>query len=392
MSLALVVMLLANGIALVALTRHDQPWRMPAHRSLQEQLQDDEGFSSLSLSLWNVRILVAIAAYDFSQLPHLEQVLDGYHDMCVAGATVKVVIHTTVAWPVPLLDLMETRFSCRDFSVDLVLKLPRIKLHLVDCHRQLFYSHLNDYDVFVYSEDDQRVTPRTVATYLQQTRHLQQILLQAHAHNQHEYKPSDFNVGVVRYEYNFPSNVVMDDVTRKATENVTRVYWEHSSFQPPLIPNAVDQVPQTPLQGNYVHMKNHHQGMFLATPLLLKEWKERCQFDVASNRPGRKHQPSQPLVGTQRVWMSSQQLLGGRGHACGVQQVITPWSIDHSSLAQQKLSTSRTISHPRHPEESRRPGRTGILSHRSPIARGPRPTLCQGSPKKEHSIHHDGRS
>jgi hypothetical protein len=253
----------------------------------------------------------------------LEQVLDGYHDMCIAGATVKVVIHTTVPWPVSLVDLLETRFTCHDFTVDLILKLPRIKLHLVDCHRPLFYEHLTDYHVFLYSEDDQRVTPRTVATYLQQTHHIQ-LHLQQHDQDK-EYKPSDFNVGVVRYEHNFPSTMVVDDRTRKVTENVTRVYWEHSSFQPPLIPNAVEPVPQPPFHDTHIHMKNHHQGMFLATPHLLQEWKQRpCHFHLASNRPGRKNQPSQPLYGTQRVWMSSQQLLGRKTQhgACGVQQVL----------------------------------------------------------------------
>jgi hypothetical protein len=338
MSLALMTMLLANMVAWMALRRQQQQqqkeWHISMHRHLQQQEQQDDEDDVDSFSLWKIKILVAIASYDFSQLPHLEQVLEGYHDMCIAGATVKVVIHTTVPWPVSLVDLLETRFVCHDFTVDLVLKLPRIKLHLVDCHRQLFYEHLTDYDVFVYSEDDQRVTPRTVATYLQQTHYIQQHLLLQHDQQHSQYKPSDFNVGVVRYEYNFPAKMVMEDRTRQVTQNVTRVYWEHSSFPPPLIPNAVEPVPQPPFHDTHLHMKNHHQGMFLATPALLRDWQQRpCHFHIASKRPGRKNQPSQPLYGTQRVWMSSQQLLGrarknktktyhGGAVACGVQQVL----------------------------------------------------------------------
>ena len=269
---------------------------------------------------------MAIAAFDFSQLPHLEEVLGAYHDVCVAGATVQVVIHTTIAWPVPFLDMLRTRMTCTNFKLEIVLKLSSIRLHLVDCHRQLFYERLEDYDVFVYTEDDIRVTPRTIATYLQETKRVEQLVTSYNqrAGNTQQFKPSDFNVGIVRYEYNFPSNVVMDDSTRHATENVTRVYWEHSSFKPPTVPNAIDHVPQEPLEKEpYVHMKNHHQGMFLATRELLQEWKVRpnCQFDVASNRPGRKNQPSQPLFGTQRVWMSSMHLYGNK-RGCRVQQVL----------------------------------------------------------------------
>jgi hypothetical protein len=35
-------------------------------------------------------------------------------------------------------------------------------------------------------------------------------------------------------------------------------------------------------------MKNHHQGLYMATSDVLKAWKIRCGFDVPSNRPGRK--------------------------------------------------------------------------------------------------------
>jgi hypothetical protein len=90
----------------------------------------------------------------------------------------------------------------------------------------------------------------------------------------------------------------------------------------PIVPNAVDQVPVDELRDTHVHMKNHHQGMFLATSYLLRKWRDRrgCNFDKVRDRPGMRGRPSQPSEGTQRVWMSSQMLYGGRH--CGVQQVI----------------------------------------------------------------------
>jgi len=57
-----------------------------------------------------MRILIAIDAFDFSQLPLLEEVLDAYQDICVTGASkVDVVIHATVAYPVTLIDLLNSR-------------------------------------------------------------------------------------------------------------------------------------------------------------------------------------------------------------------------------------------------------------------------------------------
>jgi hypothetical protein len=46
--------------------------------------------------LSGLRILVTIASFDFMQLAHLEEVLDGFQDVCYAGSTVDVVIYTTV--------------------------------------------------------------------------------------------------------------------------------------------------------------------------------------------------------------------------------------------------------------------------------------------------------
>lgn len=62
--------------------------------------------------------------------------------------------------------------------------------------------------------------------------------------------------------------------------------------------------------------------MFLATSYLLKKWRDRegCKFDKVRDRPGMKNRQSQPSEGTQRVWMSSQMLYGGKH--CNVQQVI----------------------------------------------------------------------
>jgi hypothetical protein len=96
------------------------------------------------------------------------------------------------------------------------------------------------------------------------------------------------------------------------------VYWEHSGFERPVVGNAVQQLVQQEEQlpdeiwKRYITMKNHHQGMYLATRELLLAWKDRgpnCDFANARPRPGKNGQPTE---GTQRVWMSSQMLYGGR--------------------------------------------------------------------------------
>lgn len=282
--------------------------------------------STSNALLVNQRILIALASFDFSQFPLLEEVLDGYHGLSIAGAHVDLVIHTTVPYTVALLDLLNTRFGNCDggFCITIVVVSPAIRLNLVDLHRKLFYDKIQEYDLFLYSEDDILVTPTTVAAYLTETKRLEQLTSKSPA--------SDYNVGIVRYEYNYPPDVIIDDKSRHATQNVTRVYWEH--LWRPLIPKSMSNVqtigkardaqPPAPkeIQERYVQMDNHHMGMFMATRDLLLAWKKRegCDFDVARRRPGLKNNPGQPTEGTQRVWMSSNMLHGGKH--CNVQQVI----------------------------------------------------------------------
>ncbi|KAL3794379.1 hypothetical protein HJC23_012916 [Cyclotella cryptica] len=274
--------------------------------------QEASGHRSL---LSGLRVLVTIASYDFMQLAHLEEVLDGFQDLCYAGSHVDVVIYTTVVYPVALIDMLNDRMRCNDpsptsgMTVTLILKPASVRLHLVDFHRTLFYDRIDLYDVFVYTEDDIRISPKTIAAYLHETHRVSSLVGPTHA--------SDYNVGIVRYEYNFPENVVITDKTRHATENVTRVYWEH--LGKPIFEKAVDKVEHQELSKYYVSMHLHHQGMYMATPDLLRAWKDRpgCKFDEVRNRPGSGSQPSE---GTQRVWMSSQMLFGKRH--CGVTQLL----------------------------------------------------------------------
>lgn len=242
------------------------------------------------------RILIAIAAFDFSQIPHLGEVLDSYQDLCLSGASkVDVVIHSTVAYPVTLISMLNSRLlpECKGiFSTTIALKNPTLRLHLVDCHRELFYQKIDEYDLFIYTEDDIRVPPRVVGAYLGETKRVQDMVGTE--------RSEDYNVGIVRYEYNYPSNQDIDDKTRHATQNVTRVYWEHGQW--PIMEKAVHKITEPEFGDTYVTMDNAHQGMFLATRFLLKAWKKRCSFDIPTNRPGKKNDPHQPLLGTQRVW------------------------------------------------------------------------------------------
>jgi hypothetical protein len=110
-------------------------------------------------------------------------------------------------------------------------------------------------------------------------------------------------------------------------------WWRYSSRQRssfalffngqyPVFTKAVDYIQDKELRDTHLQMTNHHQGMFLATNYLLRAWRDKvgCNFDTVRDRPAYRNKPSQPSEGTQRVWMSSQMLYGGKH--CNVQQVL----------------------------------------------------------------------
>lgn len=268
--------------------------------------------ANASTGMQGLRVLVCLASYDFGQFALMEEVLDSYQDFCIAGAKIDIYVHTAIPYTVGLIDLMNARLSCEGMTITIAVQSPAVRLNLVDKHRELFYEKIDDYDLFIYSEDDIKVSPTTAFAYLQETKQVEELTGKSPA--------EDYNVGIVRYEYNYPPDVIIDDKTRHATEKVTRVYWEH--LWKPLFPKSIDVVHQEEVKKRYVSMQNHHQGMFMATKDLLLAWKNRkgCEFNVIRQRPGKKNQPGQPTEGTQRVWMSSQMLHGGRH--CNVQQLI----------------------------------------------------------------------
>ena len=59
-------------------------------------VQPSSSSSPASSILEGLRVLVTIASFDFMQLAHLEEVLDGFQDLCYAGSKVDIVVYTTV--------------------------------------------------------------------------------------------------------------------------------------------------------------------------------------------------------------------------------------------------------------------------------------------------------
>jgi hypothetical protein len=217
---------------------------------------------------------------------------------------------------------------------------PQWKTALAAVHRQHFYhlvdSHIasDNYDIFVYTEDDLWIRPTHVAAYLHETRLLQALVGPE--------RLADYSLGFLRYEL--------------SATDASRVIWEHGwdTSTPGFRQQHMIHVPayaahasaadkngsrSRTLQEDGAYYFNgagtFHQGMYMATPQQLRLWRERpgCHFNETA-------QFLVPPFAGLREKMSSLQLF----RQCNVTQLL-PLRSFPDFLVQHMGSTQHTVLH-----------------------------------------------
>lgn len=236
-------------------------------------------------TLYNKRILFEVTTVGMSQWPLLQEVLNGVRDMCEAGA--KVALHITTSdcdsgednrckeeeqqeeqtaknYPPLILSQINEQLSCSNgLNATIHYYSPTWGKYITNFHRILFYRHLQEFDLFVHTEEDTLIRPTNVATYLRETQKLKDALTKQKFGTSSSF--ADYSIGFVRYE-----NTDRD-----------RVIWE---FQWPDHNDIHRALPEAPLPGYTTTPGDmHHQGMYMATAEQLQLWKDRCDFDIPRN-------------------------------------------------------------------------------------------------------------
>lgn len=254
--------------------------------------------------LQGTRVLLCIVAFDLEQMIHLESMLDAAVDACEAGADVAVRLYAAEAWPERLQQLIRHRAFCsrtgQALRVELAMKERRDRLFITNHHRPDMYALLDDFDLFVYAENDMLIPARTLAAYLQQEAALYDASVEAwEAHA----------FGFLRYERNASA---VDDDTRASVRHVKRVFWEQRR---PL----AKTLPIMHIRGSaYARLTRAHSGVWMGTRRQLVHWRDKCGFHEPTRRPGK---GGQPASGTQRVWMAGRSLFDRR-FGCGIEALV----------------------------------------------------------------------
>src|ERR1051326_4826833 len=108
--------------------------------------------SRFATPIAGLRVLVALASYGTSNDHHLIRVIDEYRSM---SFDVDIVVLSNIRKKVPP-------------DVTLLAGLPnRDPWSLPFAHKQLFVDRIDNYDLFLYSEDDILITERNLSAFLE---------------------------------------------------------------------------------------------------------------------------------------------------------------------------------------------------------------------------------
>ncbi|MBI4664053.1 MAG: hypothetical protein HY735_35095 [Verrucomicrobia bacterium] len=120
-----------------------------------------------------MKTLVCISNYGDAQLLYLHQLLIAYDSM--PGFTVDVVLHTTTK-----VELNRYSFRARQTLCD-----PSVGVDLALLHRHVMMDAQDEYDLFIYTENDTLITERNLSAWRAAT----------------ELLPDPYVVGFIRYEH-----------------------------------------------------------------------------------------------------------------------------------------------------------------------------------------------
>ena len=211
----------------------------------------------------NNRVLGCLLAFNFQHIDPIIVTLNEYTSMCEAGWDPTMVFFTAVEWSDALIRYLKQKSYCyrlgRPINIVISQHSPSIGTGLSGEHRAYMAKVLNEYDVFVYHEDDIMFKLSHLVAYLHETKLF------------HELVPEnglwEHTIGFQRYRR----------INRGNDFNMP--YGERDIFEQELLEETPEFVPVCVKDKPYIHVQgNIHQAMWVFTRQQVIMLQERCSF------------------------------------------------------------------------------------------------------------------
>jgi len=248
----------------------------------------------------NNRILGMVLAYNMDHMDSIYLILNEYVSMCEGGFEPKVVLFTVADYTPAARRLMRYRTWCYRTNSSLALEYnlheASISINLAQQHRRYMTSQVNNFDLFIYHEDDMIVKFHQVVGFLAEIKKLQTLTPDSALR--------DNTIGFMRYRrlpsaHGYQSRDILEQ----------ELMDEEPGFSHICIANEP-----------YIHVTgNMHQAMWIFTQEHVHVLQEKCSFLNHSS--------------ASREFMSSFGVFDKKPYHCGLNKLL-PGLTFHSFFIQ----------------------------------------------------------
>ncbi len=236
------------------------------------------------------RILGMVLAFDLGHKGALHIVLDQYLALCEKGYNTNVVLYTSTkdTWEESYYKYLQERYVCKRLQATMGLQVDKYSINMnikvAEKHRILLKQEIDNYDVFVYQEDDMIIMAPQFEHYLQETKILRGLLSPEVV--------DQYSLGFVRYR--LPNKLTVpneaDDnplFSIKHTNNLDEAFLEEEPRVEPICIGRngkithKNKVEEGETSTPYVlHDGNVHQAVWILTQPQLKALDVSCNFTM----------------------------------------------------------------------------------------------------------------
>jgi hypothetical protein len=127
-----------------------------------------------------ISVLIIVAAYRSKDNPFLRAGVERWRDMaCFGRFNVSIIVQTVDAWTPEEIDDLRTLSVCLSSDAPLDIRFETfpegVKMDLTRMHRSTVRRFLDEYDLFVYQEDDMAITADHIDMFLEYTAVIERV-------------------------------------------------------------------------------------------------------------------------------------------------------------------------------------------------------------------------
>ncbi len=205
-----------------------------------------------------------ILSYNFDHIDPIMLILGEYQSMCEGGWSPTVVFFSSVPWSAQIQRLFRQRTYCYRTNTSVPIRIsvhdPSISIALGAEHRKYMQNEINNFDAFVYHEDDIIFKHSHLVGYLHETKTLHDLMP--------ENGLRDHCIGFQRYRRLLKGG----DVHGSHYSEQDIIEQELLEEMPNFRPICIKDTPYLRVEGNI------HQAMWVLTTSQIHLLQEKCSF------------------------------------------------------------------------------------------------------------------